>query len=195
MKQIMLTLSLCVCILFSQAQQQAWLIVPGKSIGQVKIGWPSDSLSVVLGASDSGDAAMMKAWNLWYGRRADGERDSSHILAVFTAMRDQDTQFVRQIRVTSPQFRTSQELGAGSTMKAIRKAYPGLKLTKAYVSADHKKRIEVYEDKKMGIAFETANPKSKIPLCSMVVVFDPGDSAEGYLDYHVGFDEMVPAKL
>lgn len=191
MRQSILTLCFCLFAWFAQAQQQAWLIVPGKSIGQVKLGWPSDSLSV-LGRSDGGDAAMMKAWRIWYGRRADKTIDSSHVLAVFTAMRDQDTQFVKQIRVTSPRFKTVKKVGPGSSMSAIRKAYPDLRLAATYVSANKAKKINVYESKSQGIAFETINARRKRPICSMVVVFDPGESAAGYLDYHVGFDEMEP---
>jgi hypothetical protein len=41
------------------AQKSAWLIVPGKSIGQIKLEAPAQSLTV-LGKPDGGDAAMMK---------------------------------------------------------------------------------------------------------------------------------------
>ncbi|MBO9730587.1 MAG: hypothetical protein J7623_18235 [Chitinophaga sp.] len=173
------------------AQKTAWLIVPGKSIGQIKLEVPAADLAV-LGKPDGGDAAMMKAWRIWYSRKKDKSIDSSHMLAVFTAMRTQDTQYVKQIRVNSPRFKTAKGLGAGSSIAAIKKAYPGVQLTQTYESANKARRIAVYEDTRAGIAFETANPRSKKPVCSMVVVFDPGESAAGYLDFHTGFDLMNP---
>jgi hypothetical protein len=173
------------------AQNAAWLIVPGKSIGQVKLETPTESLSV-LGKPDGGDAAMMKAWRIWYSRKKDNSIDSSHMLAVFTAMRTQDTQYVKQIRVNSPRFKTAKGVGVGSTIAMIRKTYPGVQLVQTYESANKARRILVYEDAKTGIAFETSNARSKKPVCSMVVVFDPGESAAGYLDFHAGFDMMNP---
>ena len=173
------------------AQKAAWLIVPGKSIGQIKLEAPAQSLAV-LGKPDGGDAAMMKAWRIWYSRKKDNTIDSTHLLAVFTAMRTQDTQYVKQIRVNSPRFRTVNGVGAGSTIAAIKKAYPDVRLVQTYESANKARRIAVYEDTKMGVAFETLNSRGKKPVCSMVVVFDPGESAAGYLDFHVGFDMMTP---
>lgn len=175
------------------AQKAPWLIVPGKSIGQITLETPSQSLAV-LGKPDGGDAAMMKAWRIWYSRKKDKGIDSSHMVAVFTAMRTQDTQYVKQIRVNSPRFKTAKGVGAGSSMAAIKKAYPGVQLVQTYESANKARRIAVYEDTKMGIAFETSNVRSKKPVCSMVVVFDPGESAAGYLDFHAGFDVMNPVE-
>ena len=173
------------------ARQSAWRIVPGKSIGQVKLETPAQSL-VVLGKPDGGDAAMMKAWRIWYSRKKDNSIDSSHMLAVFTAMRTQDTQYVKQIRVNSPRFKTVKGVGVGSPIAVIKKAYPGAQLVQTYESANGARRIAVYEDTKLGIAFESSNSRSKKPVCSMVVVFDPGESAAGYLDFHAGFDMMTP---
>lgn len=173
------------------AQQNAWLIAPGKSIGQIKLESPAQSLAV-LGKPDGGDAAMMKAWRIWYSRKKDNSIDSSHMLAVFTAMRTQDTQYVKQIRVNSPKFRTSKGVGPGSTIAAIKRAYPDIQRVQTYESANKARRIVVYQDTRQGIAFETANSGSRKPVCSMVVVFDPGESAAGYLDFHAGFDLMDP---
>ncbi|SEW31178.1 hypothetical protein [Chitinophaga arvensicola] len=175
----------------ASAQQNAWLIVPGKSIGQIKLESPAQSLAV-LGKPDGGDAAMMKAWRIWYSRKKDKRIDSSHMLAVFTAMRTQDTQYVKQIRVNSPKFRTAKGVGPGSTIATIKKAYPDIQRVQAYESANKARKIVVFQDTKQGIAFETVNSRSKKPVCSMVVVFDPGESAAGVLDFHAGFDLMTP---
>jgi hypothetical protein len=172
-----------------KAQNTAWLIVPGKSIGQVKLEAPAESLQV-LGTPDVSDAAMMKAWSVWYSRRKDKSIDSSHVLAVYTAMGTGDSPCVKQIRVNSPQFKTVKGIGAGSTMAAIKKAYPGIKLVKTYESDNKSRRIAVYDDNKAGIAFEISDPRSRQPVCSMVVVYDAGKDVSNYLDYHLGFDSM-----
>ncbi|QJB35388.1 hypothetical protein HF324_30410 [Chitinophaga oryzae] len=172
------------------AQQEAWRIVPGESIGHVKLEMPANELAS-LGKPDTGDAAMMKAWRIWYGRRKDGSVDSAAVLAVFTAMRTQDTQYVKEVRVTSRRFRTAENVGAGSAMTAVRKAYPNLKLVKVYASKNRSRRIEVYDDEKLGIAFETASARRRA-ICSMVVVHTPGEAPGSYLDYHIGFDNLLP---
>ncbi|WP_143305037.1 hypothetical protein [Chitinophaga vietnamensis] len=187
----LLMMSLCAAT-FAMAQQKAWLIVPGKSIGQVTIDAPSESLSA-LGKPDGGDAAMNKAWRIWYARNKDQSVDSSHLLAVYTAMRTQDTQYVRQIRVNSPKFKTAKGAGVGTAMSLIKKAYPGIKRTRIYERKNHSLRIEVYDDNKRGIAFETTNGRT----CSMVVVHAPGEPLENYMDYHPGFDntlEVLPQR-
>lgn len=193
MRYLILFLSTLLFTLESSAQQSAWTIVPGQRIGQIRLEAPAQSLAV-LGKPDGGDAAMMKAWRIWYSRKKDNSIDSTHMLAVFTAMRTQDTQYVKQIRVNSPKFKTAKGVGAGSTLSAIKKAYPGIKLVRLYETANKARRIAVYEDTQQGIAFETANSRSRKPVCSMVVVFDPGESAAGYLDFHIGFDLMNPVE-
>lgn len=191
MRYLFIFFSLLAVVVTANAQDNAWLIVPGKSVGQVNIAAPAQSLEV-LGKPDGGDAAMMKAWRLWYGRKKDNTIDSSHMLAVFTAMRTQDTQYVKEIRVNSPKFKTAAGMGVGSAIAAVKKVYPGVKLLKTYVSKDKSRRIAVYDDKALGIAFETDRPRSKRPRCSMVVVHDPGEDAGSYLDFHTGFDNMEP---
>ncbi|MBC9930678.1 hypothetical protein [Chitinophaga qingshengii] len=191
MRHILTFIGLLFVTVVVKAQQEAWQIVPGKSIGQVKLEMPANELAS-LGKPDTGDAAMMKTWRIWYGRKKDGALDYASTLAVFTAMRTADTQYVKEIRVTSPRFRTPAGVGAGSTMTMIKKAYPGLRLQKVYVSKNKARRIEVYDDEKLGIAFETANARSRRPLCSMVVVHTPGEAPGSYLDYHIGFDNLLP---
>ncbi|HVI43287.1 MAG TPA: hypothetical protein VM802_00390 [Chitinophaga sp.] len=193
MRTVVTLLSLLILTfnLAAQDSANAWKIIPGKSIGHITIGAPSEALRV-LGMPDGGDAAMMKAWHYWFGRTRSKTIDSSHMLAVYTAMRTQDTQYVKEIRVNSPRFRTDKGVGPGSLMSEIRKAYPGLKLAKSYLSQNMQHQLDVYDDKELGIAFETANPESNNPVCVMVVVHNPGETAGTNLDFHVGYDLLIP---
>ena len=74
MRTLILFLSILLFTLEGIAQQSAWLIVPGQRIGQIRLESPAQSLAV-LGKPDGGDAAMMKAWRIWYSRKKDNSID------------------------------------------------------------------------------------------------------------------------
>lgn len=160
---------------FVQAQSAAWRITPGKSIGQVNIGAPASSLSV-LGPAQGGDAAMGKAWNFWYSKGKDNKVDSARYLAVYTALDSTDTVHIQQVRVNSSSYKTANGVKVGSALANVRLNYPGIRQVAVYVSKTNpRKRLTIYDDIKKGIAFEIGTSSGLSPSCTAITVHTPGD--------------------
>jgi len=140
-----------------------FLIVPGHSIGQARLGLYGDkaltSLSTFSDASMGGN--LDEVW----------QSKDGHTLYIHTHRNDMDAPpklgyTVTEIRVTSPAFRTADRLAPGSTLAAIQYRYP--EGTLSAVSGNF------YAVSTKGIVFEFASaPKSGTP-CIAVGVTLPG---------------------
>lgn len=135
------------------AAPSSFLIVPGHSIGQTKLGLDGDkALTTLPTASDASMGGNLDA--VWKSK--DGQT-----LSIHTHRNDMDDPpkpgyTVTEIRVTSPKFRTADGLAPGSTLAAIQHRYP--KGTLSTVSGSF------YTVGAAGIAFEFAsapNPGTK----------------------------------
>ena len=155
----------------------AQLIVPGKSIGQTKL--QEDAILVYkrLGRPDAGDAAMGKSLATWYaGHRPLGYQTQVFFSRYMGGM-DDITSRVKQIRVTSPYFKTAAGIGPGSTLKQINAVF---KARKTAAFTEHKQRYFIYDTFK-GIAFES-NASGK---CTGVIVYLLGGRGGfTYLPFH-----------
>ncbi len=154
----------------------AQLIVPGKSIGQTRLNENAGLVFKRLGKPDDGDAAMGKSLATWYA----SHNPSGYQTQVFCSRYmggDENVSRVKQIRVTSPYFKTANGIGAGSTLKQINASFK-VRKTLAYI--ENKQSFFVYDTNK-GIAFEiAANGK-----CVGVIVCLPGDQGGfTYLPFH-----------
>ena len=152
-----------------------WLLLPGISAGQTKIGEDADSIYVRLGKPDGGDAAMMKAVAIWYSHH--DTTDNS--IAIYTQRGTDSGAVARvlQIRITSPLFKTGEGIGTASSLHEIQKAF-AVKKTEEY--ADAGKNYIVYDSKK-GIAFEI---DAKQNNCVAIVIHKAGVIGEGtYLKF------------
>ncbi|KQR71115.1 hypothetical protein [Pedobacter sp. Leaf176] len=72
-----------------------------------------NKVSAKLGRPDDGDAAMGKAWGIWYSKDlTSGQRNEFAIYASYkdTSMRVRD---VKQIRITSPEYKTQDGFTTG----------------------------------------------------------------------------------
>ena len=83
------------------------LIVPGKSIGQTTLNMTAEEVTKLLGQGDQSDAAMGKAWVVWYSKPTahDTVRKETIIYFVINMGKDQ-TSRVKQIRFTTTFFKT-----------------------------------------------------------------------------------------
>lgn len=153
---------------------QAWLIIPGKSIGKTEINQDADITFKRLGKPDDGDAAMGKAVAIWYAHHD----STGHSTSIYTTrdMGNNPAALIRQIRITSPVFKTKEGLGAASDLSDIEKTFD-LKVAEKF--SDSGKQYQIF-DAKEGIAFEIGQNKK----CVAVIVHEAGKTIQGtYLKF------------
>jgi hypothetical protein len=151
---------------------KALLLVPGQAAGNINIDQNSEEIFKLLGKPDSSDAAMQKMVAFWYKE----DKGTKYSTSIFTARDtiDQSTSLVRQIRVTSPAFKTKDRLGVNSTLANIRIAYD---VEEIKYPLTPKKEMHIWIDKE-GIAFEIGNDER----CRAVIIYKKGnDPSSTYL--------------
>ena len=130
-----------------------WAIVPGQSLGHVRIGRNPVSMFDEFGRSTSEDAGAGWAWATWFGPQ--GGR-----LDIFSRRRDdQETVDVRLVRVTSAKFRLANGLRTGASAARFKRAYPGARTWGRYPSAVG--RVTIWDDVRRGVAWE-ATPSGTV---------------------------------
>ncbi|MCZ4223226.1 hypothetical protein [Pedobacter rhodius] len=136
-----------------------FLIVPGRSVGEISLGMDMAAVSVKLGRPDAGDAAMGKAWGIWYSN--DSTVRSGNELAIYSSYRDTSMQVkdVKQIRITSSEFKTQDGFTTGRSESEAKLIFPLMVRISAYLNAQ-KDTVTVYDAKKDGIGFEFLKGKS-----------------------------------
>ena len=155
------------------------LIVPGKSIGQTKLKEDAVLVYKALGKPDFGDAAMGKSLATWYAAHNSSGYQTQVFFSRYMGGMDDITSRVKQIRVTSPYFKTVEGIGAGSTLKQIHTFF---KVRKTAAFTENKQRYFIYDTHK-GIAFES-NASGK---CTGVIVYLLGGRGGfTYLPFHSG---------
>ncbi len=152
------------------APTPAQLVVPGRSLGSLKLGTDAATLAA-YGPADYGDAAMQKAWATWFGT---GHPPAQ--LDVYSTMTPgQDThQSVQVVRATSTYFRLANGLRNGSTLHQIQTCYGRLPLAARYQLKAGPRYL--YDDVARGIAFELDGTAST-SHCRALVVHQPGQAA------------------
>jgi hypothetical protein len=141
-------------------------IVPGQRIGKVKLGENVSSLEV-LGPPDKSDAAMGKAWLTWKGKR--DEHNNFTELDVYTTYKDSTMQekTVHQVRTTSSQFTTANNIHVYSSLQAIEQEFSEVRKLATY--NDDGRDIAIYDAVEKGIAFEIAKANGQ-QICTGIIV-------------------------
>ncbi|WP_276089091.1 hypothetical protein [Pedobacter sp. JY14-1] len=144
-------------------------LVPGKSAGQISLGEDAALLYQKMGKPDAGDAAMQKAVAIWY----DDHDPKSYQTAVYTVRDtgDNPPARIRQIRVTSPEYRTVTGMGPGVELNKLLSSFTLVKLDN-YPAAEvknAKEKLQLY-DSDEGIAFEV----NEAMKCTAVIIHEPG---------------------
>ncbi|MCX2493127.1 hypothetical protein OQX63_06560 [Pedobacter sp. PF22-3] len=136
-----------------------FLIVAGKSIGEISLGENMEQVVEKLGRPDAGDAAMGKAWGIWYG--GDSTAKQRDEIAIYSSYRDTSMRVkdVKQIRITSNEFKTQDGLTTGATLEDIKLKFPDIKKLSSYLN-EKNDTVAVYDAKKEGIGFEFLKGKS-----------------------------------
>lgn len=160
------------------------LIVPGQSIGNIKLELKADSLENILGKPDLSDAAMGKAWLTWFSKVSDSVTGNE--LNVYTTYKDNELRekIVRQIRVTSNEFKTKDDIHTGKTLDEIAEFFPEIQLIGRY-DTNTSYPVSVYDVVDEGIAFETENN-----VCTGIIIHRKGEKvSEEYITFH---PDMLP---
>jgi hypothetical protein len=155
------------------------LIIPGKSIGNTSLNEPADSVLLRFGKPDAGDAAMGKSLSTWYA----GHDTTGYQIDVFFSRKmgtQDDVSRVKQVRVTSPDFKTAEGSGVGSSLAQISSVY---KVNKTATYHENGQAFGIYDDAEKGIAFEVDNNEK----CTGVILHDAGKPMDSnYLPFHPG---------
>lgn len=156
------------------------LVVPGKSLGNIRLGSAVDSLTW-MGPADYGDAAMQKAWSTWYAKPGKPGVARYQIDLYTSGVGPELHKQVRLIRATSPWFRTAGGVRVGTPLARLKTACGPLKLAATYRPAPGAALRYLYDNARAGMAFETAGPAAT-SRCVAVIVHLPGQGvASTYL--------------
>ncbi|RDC58279.1 hypothetical protein DU508_04915 [Pedobacter chinensis] len=138
---------------------ERFLIVPGRSVGEISLGEDVQSVSNKLGRPNAGDAAMGKAWGIWYSNDSANSRQNE--IAVYSSYRDTSMRIkdVKQIRITAMQFKTQDGFTLGRSLSDTKLKFPALEKHSAYLN-ELKDTVLIYDAKHDGIGFEFLNGKS-----------------------------------
>lgn len=160
------------------------LILPGKSIGQVKLDAEIPAVEKLLGKPTTGEGAGGRVWDIW-DRRENGAKQSYRVTVYGEHTANNDSvQSVQSIRINSPFFHTREGINTRSSLEAIWKTFP---LLRYYSNYQHEgETIEVYADGTRGISFEirrtTVNTgNSAWGACQAVSVYHTGAGSVGPL--------------
>ncbi|GAA3922964.1 hypothetical protein GO495_02355 [Chitinophaga oryziterrae] len=182
MKNLYFLLTFLITAVQPVIAQTAWRIEPGKYIGNTKLGVSGEELGKQLGHPDGGDAAMGKAWSIWYSHKADNSLDSSRYLAVYLSIgavgSGNEGMHVKQVRINTASFKTKAGIKVGSSYASVKKAFPHISRAAVYEDTMRHKRLELYDDVKGGIAFEIAGK-----VCTAVTVHESGESMNTYIQF------------
>ena len=162
------------------------LIVPGESIGKIKLGQSITSLNEILGRPDAGDAAMGKEWGIWY--EGDTTKNKKDEIAIYSAYTDSTMKekSVKQIRITAEKYATAEQLSTGNVRFDFKVKYPDFKKVATYFDTKLGDTIKLIDSKSSGIAVEFLRGIGKA-----IMVHKKGEDVNtGYLTLHPEFKQL-----
>jgi len=158
---------------------QAELIIPGKSIGDLFIGQDMTAVANIMGEPDAGDAAMGKAWGIWYDKNLSGKEQTE--ISIYSSYKDSTmmVKSVKQIRTTAGKFKTPDGMSVGSTLDRFQAAYPDIQLRSQYRIGSTGDTVKFFDSRSRGISAEIV--KSTIKALSVHAM--NSDAVESYFTY------------
>ena len=155
------------------AQADGTLIVPGRSIGQTRLGRHGDQDLRKLPRPDASDAGMMKQDLVWVSKHEGRAPQTLYIHTVANGaldVRPHNGVTIEDIRVTSPVYHTASGIHVGSTRAEVRRRFPQAQPVDG--------RKTELDDARRGIAFEFsgAAPSAR---CIAISVHARGGSIGG----------------
>ena len=139
-------------------------IFAGDKIAQLIINLGFDEALEIMGDPAAADTSKNNLMLQWKANKIDTVQYFT--TAMFSNRKEGKK--IKQISTTSPSFKTTTQVGCGSTLAYIKVQYPTIKkATETYLNKAGKS-IAVYDEIKEGIAFET-NEEGKCVLVSVHV--------------------------
>jgi hypothetical protein len=159
-------------------------IIPGESIGNVSLEQNSEELEF-LGPADLSDAAMGKAWLTWFSTNSKQPSGKTE-LNVYTTYKDKELteKVVRQIRITSPDFKTPENIHVGMFFSDIQKLSPDLDYIGNFRNPGKTNLVELYDSTSIGIAYEIENTGSEKMCIAIIIHAKNRKVTEEYLTFH-----------
>ncbi|MFC5270960.1 hypothetical protein [Adhaeribacter terreus] len=149
-------------------------IVPGKSIGLIKLNEQAEVVYKLLGKPNLTDAAMGKMLATWFTEANLSDPDTTayqtNIFFVRNMGSAEESALAKQIRITAKQYKLGNGLAINSDLKTIQASFPEMKKAATYTSARTKQKIDVYHDSVAGITFEI----NKAGKCVGIGIQEPG---------------------
>lgn len=141
--------------------EEVTLIDPGRSIGNVSLGQDMQAVSEILGTPDSGDAAMGKAWGIWYHN--DPSAPGRTELSIYSSYKDSNmtAKDVKQIRTTSNKFKSASGIYVGCSLLNFKSTYTDAELRARYYDPTSGDTIKLYDSRSQGIGAEFINDTSR----------------------------------
>ncbi|TCD10582.1 hypothetical protein EZ449_09565 [Pedobacter frigidisoli] len=138
---------------------ERFLVVPGRSVGEISLGEDVENVGKLLGRPNAGDAAMGKAWGIWYSNDSTGGMRNE--IAIYSSYRDTSMRMkdVKQIRITSDKFKTQDGFTTGKSIADTKLKFPAVEKVSTYLN-ENKDTVLVYDAQKDGIGFEFLKGKS-----------------------------------
>lgn len=159
---------LCSALSVSSAPADDFLIVPGRSIGQIRLGPDGSADLRRLPPPAASDNGMMQTRLVWTSH-ALGLADTLFIHGVrngaLAGVKPLDGATIDMVRITSPQFHTQSGISTKSTLTAIRRRFPR--------SRSDRFHPQLFLDARRGIAFGLAEPLTLASRCLGISIFPP----------------------
>ncbi|MGI4789864.1 MAG: hypothetical protein ACRYFS_13555 [Janthinobacterium lividum] len=170
---VTLTVALSICTPALAAKRA---ISPGRSIGQVSLGETLDAVTKTLGQpTGGGEATMGLEWDTWGGKSSGPNAEATmgdisskltkNEVDVYTDIyapypdghpNSKFSKLVTEIRITSPWFLATGDVGVGSKFGQLLQQYPDL--TRAvHTKLPSGEQMSLYDAAKEGIAFQVAD--------------------------------------
>jgi hypothetical protein len=151
-------------------------LVPGESVGKIRLGDSEESVISLVGSPQMGDAAMCKSWSRWeWG-------EPLHVLEIFASCDPKRNmeKTVQQIRFSGIPFETAGGISPKSTFAKIRQEFNGLIAVATFKDKATGQQRIIVDQTKRGIAFvvdakdQQPDPQGK---CHSIIIHPPGKKA------------------
>jgi len=166
-------------------------IVPGKSIGNIRLNETTAEVMAAMGNPDSSNSpagTIMRWFSAPTGKGTDTSMNSITLYAPGKSTAKGEEGKVKSIRVTSPYYKTAEKVSCGSTLTFIKMHYPSLKNSTLAFKDKTGSQVLIYDAVNDGITFEI-NEATK---CAGITIHEPGKKAsETYMSI---YGEIVKMK-